>query len=257
MRISKNKFLQLKKYFVKKVAKKEEVFIIEGRKGVEEVLQSNYEIQGVYLLSDYIKDSKYQKILDLLKEQNIEWSTLYDRDAEQLSALTSSPGILAVVKRKNEMPDLQGPILVLDQINNPGNLGTILRTALWFGINNIILSEGSVSKYNAKVVRSSMGAFFHLNIIENVYLPKFLLKQKESGYVVLAADVNKSTVKLSELKNIIQEKTIYLFGNESHGLAENLEEFIDDYYMIKKIGKGESLNLAVSVGVVLSQLYLE
>lgn len=255
-KISKNKFNTLKQYAIRKIADKDGVFLVEGRKGVEEVLASEFEVVGVYLLAKYFHDERYYNIIDLAEEREVELASLGEIEANKLSQLITGPGILAVVKRKEEVKSMEGKILVLDQISDPGNLGTIIRTAIWFGVRNIVLSEGSVSQYNSKAIRSSMGAFFYVNIWEDVYLPKFFDAYKKDGYKILAADAHRSDMDLHELPSLYNDDIIYLFGNESHGLSEGLDRYVDNYYTIDKIGEGESLNLAVSVGIVLGFSFL-
>lgn len=257
MKISKNKFNQLKQYTVKKIADKEGVFLLEGKKGIEEALQSDYEVLGVYLLDKYFQDNYYSEIISLAQKENVELAALSDIEVDKLSQLVNSPGLLALVKRKTPLKELSGSILVLDRINDPGNLGTIMRTAAWFGVKNIILSEGSVNQYNSKVIRSSMGAFFNVNVWENVYLPKFLKEYKSNKYKVIAADAHKSDMDIKDFSKIKGAKVIYLFGSESHGLENSLHDFVDDYFTIEKLGTGESLNLAVSVGIMFGFRYLK
>jgi TrmH family RNA methyltransferase len=199
MHISKNKFLELKKFFVKKVAEKERVFLVEGLKNVKEALLSDYTIRSLFILEKYLQDDNYQEILDLAEDKNIEINWFGQREADHLSELSSSPGLLLVIERKKvELVD--GDILILDKINDPGNLGTIIRNAEWFGIKNIVLSENSVNKYNSKVVRSTMGAFFKVNILENVYLPKFL-KNFGSDKNIIFADVHEEGIRPRDLNS--------------------------------------------------------
>lgn len=252
MYISKNKFLELKKFFAKKVAEKEKIFLVEGIKNIKEALYSDYKIRSLFILEKYLQDENYQEILDLADERNIEINWFGQREADHLSELSSSPGLLLLIERKG-VDLVEGDILVLDKINDPGNLGTIIRNAEWFGIKNIVLSENSVNKYNSKVVRSTMGAFFKMNIIENVYLPKFL-KNLQNEKNIIFADVHEGGISPNNLNSKIDNKkdSVFLFGSESHGISSSLKEFADYYVQIEKYGEGESLNLAVSVGIILA-----
>ena len=252
MHISKKKFQELKKFFVKKVAEKEKIFLVEGIKNIKEALLSDYTIKSLFILDKYLQDDYYQEILDLADDREIEINWFCQQEADRLSELSSSPGLLLVIKRK-KCELLEGDILILDKINDPGNLGTIIRNAEWFGIKNIVLSENSVNKYNSKVVRSTMGAFFKVNIIENVYLLKFLKNIQEEKNIIFV-DVYENGISPSKLSSKIDKnkKTVFLFGSESHGISSSLKEFVDYYVQIEKYGEGESLNLAVSVGIVLA-----
>ena len=128
-------------------------------------------------------------------------------------------------------------------------MGTIIRTADWFGVNGIILSEDCVDPYNEKVVRSSMGSIFRIKIFQSKDVVNTLSKLKEKNkYNILGLVMKGDSVEKIDKKS----KRIFVFGSESHGIRENIEKIMDKKYTIQGKGKAESLNVGVSVGVVLS-----
>ncbi len=140
-------------------------------------------------------------------------------------------------------------MVYLDNVSDPGNAGTILRNCDWFGIKDVLMSEGSVELYNPKVVRSSMGSIFHLNIYEDVS-PAHLQELKGKGYRLICSDL--AGEDLFDFKP--PEKCIVVFSNEAHGPGNEIRERADHIVSIRKKGKAESLNVASASAVILSQL---
>jgi len=140
-------------------------------------------------------------------------------------------------------------ILLLDRVNDPGNLGTIIRTADWFGVNDIILSEESVDPYNEKVVRSTMGSIFRTHIYQSEYIVETVEFLKKNGYSIVTLDMEGRDIRDLPKKG----KQAFLFGSESHGISDTLRALADESYTISGNGNAESLNLAMSVGITLYQ----
>ena len=140
-------------------------------------------------------------------------------------------------------------IVLLDNISDPGNLGTIFRNCDWFGIKNILLSENIVDHTNPKVIRSSMGSIFHLNIFESV-TAELLKNLKQQNFEILCADL--------EGENIFtytnDKKKILILSSESHGPSREIEKMSDKKICIPKLGSAESLNVASASAVLLAQL---
>ncbi len=244
---------QIIKLQQKKYRKLNNEFIVEGEKGVEEAIKKNAEIVFIVVSKKYLKEKKAVNFLGKAKEKGIE---IYDCDESEIKKIKTTatfPGISAVVKYKNfELKDLTDgkPIFAFDKINDPGNLGTIIRTADWFGFNNILISEDSVDPYNDKCVRSTMGSIFGVKLYTNEGISKSINSLKKKGYKIISLDMKGDS--LDKIKPIA--KTVYLFGSESHGLDKRLEKFIDKSYTIKGKGEAESLNLAVSAGILMSKI---
>ena len=140
-----------------------------------------------------------------------------------------------------------GNWIYLDNVSDPGNIGTLLRTAAWFGINNIALSAKCVDPFNPKVVRSAMGAHFLLNIFGDVDLVEF----KNNKYCIIGADQNGSPVYGFNFDN---EKWVLVIGNEGHGISENSKEYIQHFISIPSKGSGNSLNAAVAGSILIHHL---
>ena len=143
---------------------------------------------------------------------------------------------------------IKDKIVILDGISDPGNLGTILRTANWFGINDVVLSEECVDQYNTKVIRSAMGSHFSMNIVKTDIL-KYIknLKSKDFQIVAAALDTKKS---IGSLK-IVSNKWALLLGSEAHGLSEKVSDLIDSKIRIPQFGIIDSLNVSVACGIFL------
>jgi RNA methyltransferase, TrmH family len=222
----------------------EDVFIAEGPKIVEEFLSSaNVEIQHLYATGRWIE--KNRKRIESVELTEVEPSEL-----ERISQLKTPNEVLAVVS-KFKLPatiDLKSRVtLALDTIQDPGNMGTIIRIADWFGVKNIICSNDCADSYSSKVVQSTMGSIARVNIIYTE-LESWLKKD---------TDVKKYAAALSgrPLRSFGKiEEGILIVGNESKGIHENILAMADEKITIQRIGKAESLNAAVSTGIILSHI---
>ena len=149
---------------------------------------------------------------------------------------------------KGDIKGMNQRIIILDNISDPGNLGTILRTANWFGVFNILLSEECVDPYNAKVIRSAMGAHFSMNIVVdkiNSHIKKF----QSENFKIIAADLD--TQDTIESLKIDTDKWALLLGSEAHGLSETVSKLVDCKVKIPQVGAIESLNVSVACGIFL------
>ncbi len=237
----------------KKYRKEFQEFVIEGVKGVTEALQSDTEVILLVIEGSQRDKKEFVELIALAEEHDVPVEFCGRNDVDKIKSTDTFPGVLAVVAQDEmtleDMTD--GPIIVLDKINDPGNLGTIIRTADWFGIKNIILSEDCVDVYNPKVVRSTMGSLFHVSIFKADHIDTTLRTLKdEHGYKINALDMKGDNI--SKLKS--NKNDIYLFGSESHGVRSELDELIDNRYTIPGSGEAESLNVAVAAGVLLAHL---
>ena len=237
--ISKSEFKYIQSLCHKKQRQEEGLFIAEGPKLLQELLQSNYSIEKIYATTNWIENNTVENID--IKEASI-------AELERMTRLQNANEVLAIVQQKeNILPTVNNTIsLVLDGIQDPGNLGTIIRIADWFGIQNILCSSNTVELYNAKVIQSTMGSFVRVNIwygditpiLQNTKLPIF------------GALLNGKNV----YQQIKIKKGFIVIGNEGKGIAENILPLISDAITIPKIGGAESLNAAVATGIILSHL---
>lgn len=164
---------------------------------------------------------------------------------DKISNFKNSQGILGVVRMKNPQEVLSNNVLYLDDVQDPGNVGTILRTALAFGFNDVILSNNSCSVYNEKVIQASQGAIFELNVLTS---DVFLLKElKEKGYKLVATSLQSS----SPLNHLNPEgKIILVLGNEAHGVSKEVLAIADEAVRID-IENIESLNVAIAGAITM------
>lgn len=241
MALSKNEIKLIKSLQIKKSRQSNRLFVVEGVKLVEELLQQKkFKIDGVFFTEDF--ESELPK--------NIHTFKISPTELERISGLVTPNKVLAVVKYPTEIvPDWSSEnfVLILDEIKDPGNLGTILRTADWFGINTVISSLTSVDLFNPKVIQASMGAVYRINFLQ-VNLEEKINELKQNGFSVLGADLNGKN--LYEYK--FSSKTALVMGSESHGISEKIAAILDDRITIPKVGETESLNVAMATGIILS-----
>ena len=230
----------------KKVRDTNGVFIAEGPKVIHEFLSSNiFTCKIICGLQDWITENE-----NLIQKNNPEnKEVIAEIELEKISQLQTPNKVLGVFYKKVD-PEIiiAGNIsLMLDDIRDPGNLGTIIRTADWFGIKNVICSNECVDFYNPKVVQSSMGSILRVNVMYT-QLEEFINNNR--GINMYAATL--SGMPLSSFTKI--KEGIILIGNESKGIKENLLSMVIEKITIPKHGEAESLNAAVACGIILSQI---
>jgi TrmH family RNA methyltransferase len=214
------------------------LFLVEGLKSVQELLHSNFEIDFLVGTEEF-----FQKNKDSIKD--IRYEILSEEELEKVSSLESNNSVLAVVKQKtNKDFNIENEIvIVLDEIKDPGNLGTIIRTADWYGIQKIVLSENSVDFYNPKVISGTMGSFARVQVLYTD-LNNFFEK---NTFPVFGAYLNGKNI--HEIK--FPSSGILLMGNESKGISAELEKFVTDKITIPKFGSAESLNVGIATAIIL------
>ncbi|MDD2655945.1 MAG: RNA methyltransferase [Patescibacteria group bacterium] len=243
----------LNKLKQKKFRKEEKEFVVEGIKGVMDALNSEMEVILVIVDGKLRDEKEFEKIILKAEKKNVQVAFCGRNDIDKIKNTETFPGCLAVIDQLEILADQldDGPIICLDAIKDPGNLGTIIRTADWFGFKNILLSEDTVDVYNPKTVRSTMGSIFHLKIAKTSNLLKTLEKlKKESEYKIYSLDLKGESHK----KMKYEEKVVYIFGSESQGIREGLEKIVDKSYNIAGQGQAESLNVAISAAIVMANL---
>ncbi|MGF2412892.1 MAG: TrmH family RNA methyltransferase [Ferruginibacter sp.] len=221
------------------------VFIAEGPKVVLELLETReFVCQQLFAVNEWLVENDKT----LKKYSGAEIFVLKDFELEKISLLTTANHVLAVFKKKTpaEPVNIKGKItLVLDTIQDPGNLGTIIRTADWFGIENIVCSPACADMYNPKVVQSTMGSLARVNIFYadlNVWL------KKNGSIKKYAAALHGKNI--SSLKAV--KEAIIIIGNEGKGISDTIMNAVDEKITIPKIGEAESLNAAVATGIILA-----
>lgn len=224
------KSLQIKKY-----RQQHQAFLVEGWKSVEELLESNYEIELLFV------SEKYQNSCNGV--------VLSSKEINDISSLSNNKDAVAVVKMPtNKIKIKQNqPIFIFDGIQDPGNLGTIVRTADWLGYSNIICSTDSVDFYNPKVISSTKGSF--LRVIP-LYIDLIEYLKENVGNKIVLADLGGTDYKKSNLDN----NSIIVFGGESLGVREDIRQNFKERITIPKRGEAESLNVAMSFGIIASSI---
>ena len=188
--ISKAEIKKIKSLHSKKGRELYNLILIEGKRLIEQVVNSQYSIDKVWMTEDF--QNKNLNINNVL--QNIDVNIISNNDIKKISSTKNSSGILGVIRMPiSDIKKIKDKVIILDGISDPGNLGTILRTANWFGIKNVVLSEECVDQYNTKVIRSAMGSHFSMNIVKTDIL-KYIknLKSKDFQIVAAALDTKKS-----------------------------------------------------------------
>lgn len=233
---SKKKFVNALKQ--KKFRQLHNSFVVEGVKMVEELLHANFEVTAIFGTPNWIAQN-----------QNIEAIEVSNKELQSISSLKTPHEVLAVAVQKPTLDsNFQDQlILALDTVQDPGNLGTIIRTADWFGIKSIVCSSNSVDLYNPKVIQASMGSLFRVNIIYTDLANFFSQHQDLTVYGALL-DGNNIYKEKIEPKN-----TVILMGNESKGISDDLLQFVTHPISIPKFGNAESLNVAVATAILCAE----
>lgn len=235
--LSKAKIKFIKSLQIKKYRKQEQSFIVEGAKSVHELLASDFELVTLLGTTDFLST-----IRQSLKCEVIEVSP---KELDGLGEFQTNETTLAIARQKTNTPIrvMEGEFaLVLDDIRDPGNLGTIIRTADWFGINKIVASSETADFYSSKVITSTMGSFTRAEIFYTD-LDDYLSKIKCKIFGAYLDGQNVHQIGFGNGGCIV-------IGNESKGISPSLEKYISDKITIPRYGKAESLNAAIATAVI-------
>ena len=236
--VSKSELKYIQSLSDKKVRLETGCFIAEGVKLVGEMIAAGYPLKAVYALDSW---ESPDATLEVIRIEAFE--------LEKMSMLQTPNQVLAVamMPQKKETLDLAGPLtIVLDGIQDPGNMGTIIRTADWFGITQIVASEDTVDVYNPKVIGATMGSFMRVSVTYK-NLADWMPTIKLPVYGALLEGENVFTIKTPQ-------KGLLVIGSEGKGIRENILDFITHPVTIPKIGEAESLNAGIAAGIIVAQL---
>ena len=239
LNISNNRIKEIKKLHLKKYREENRLFIVEGEKAAEEILNEKIEIVDIYAVENYKPKFKHNNI-----------KYISEQDMQKISTTSSACEILIVARQKNtQLKDVCGNnLILLDRISDPGNLGTIIRSASAFKIDGIILYGDSVELYSPKVIRSCAGNFFKVPIVNVKDISVF--KQNYSDYKLVSTALREDkTINFEQLRSI--GKKIIMFGSEADGLSDELLKIADYNVLINMSKNVESLNLSVSASIVM------
>ena len=236
--VSKNQIKLITSLQQKKYRKQEQLFFAEGVKVVQELLNSNFELQDLFTTKQ-----------DFLTVSKNKVHAISEAELKKISALTTPNTCLAVFKIPNAKEMIEkGLIVALDDVRDPGNLGTIIRLCDWFGIETLFCTDESVDIYNPKVVQATMGSISRVNVVYG-NLESFLSQTKLPVFGTFM-----------DGKNIYQEKLpkegVIIMGNEANGISPSVEKLVSERIAIPRFGNlqvTESLNVATATAIILSE----
>lgn len=239
--ISKAKQKWIRSLQLKKNRDEEYVFVVEGEKMVLEGLSCG--LSDLVLL---VVENEYIHIVPEQAKNNC--FSISHNDLSQLSSLKTPNKLIAVFKRREQQTDSTKKGIVLDGVQDPGNLGTILRIADWFGVSQIICSHETVDVNNPKVIQASMGAIYRVNVIYTD-LKNFLTNSEQPTYAALLDGTDFQNVSF-------EENALLIMGNEGKGINNELLPFINHRITIPKVGQAESLNVGTATAILAAKMML-
>ena len=238
--VSKNQKKLIKSLYQKKYRKQHGLFVAEGKKVIQELLQAKLELHALFTTEDGIFEVNDQKKYLISHEE-----------LKQISFLTTPQVALAVfVIPEVRQMELEGVVLVLDDVRDPGNLGTIIRLCDWFGVKELVCSNQTVDCYNPKVVQATMGSITRVNIVYQD-IEAFLFQQKPTIPIYGTFMEGDNIYDAS-----LPKKGVIVMGNEANGISTPVEKIVDKRITIPQFGLGqktESLNVATATAIILSE----
>jgi len=236
MSLSKNHIKLITSLSQKKYRQKHKLFVVEGVKVVQEFLNSSYELEIVFSTdTDFSSTNKFIEVTD--------------QELKKISSLKNPNKVLAIFKTPNQInPITGGLILALDSINDPGNLGTIIRLCDWFGIEQLVCSNETVDCFNSKVVQASMGSLTRV-AVSYLDLKKYL---QNASVPIFVADMDG----LDVYKTKLPDSAVLVLGNEANGISDDIKQLVTTKISIPRYGafqQTESLNVATASAILLSE----
>ena len=239
----------IKKLKDKKYRDESNEYIIEGVKLIEEAVKENAKIKKIIVCED---TTRTYEIPTHIMYEIAKYECVYvtDKIFASITQVTNPQGIMAIIEKGDvdtQIDYTQDIIVALDDVQDPGNLGTILRTVDSIGLNQIIVSKGTADAFNSKVVRSTMGAIFRVKIIEVENLEQAIKDMRRHHFKLMVTSLQTE----NSIYDIQFNKKIIVIGNESNGVSREIQEMADEKAKIPMLGKTESLNASVAAGVVM------
>lgn len=224
-------------------------YVVEGVKLVEEAVKENAKIKQIIVCEDTTRTYEIPTHI-MLEIAKYECISVSDKIFNIITQVANPQGIMAIIEKNAQNAKIdytQDIIVVLDDVQDPGNLGTILRTVDSIGLNQIIVSKGTADAFNSKVVRSTMGAIFRIKIIEVENLAQAIKEMRKHHFKLMVTSL--------QTKNSIYDidfyKKIIVIGNEANGVSKEIQDMADEKAKIPMLGRTESLNASVAAGVVM------
>lgn len=226
-------------------------FVVEGKKILEEAVAAKFGIRQLLVTEKFLHGQR--EWLDQLGAKKWPVTVIAEHSAQRLSDAVSHPGIFGVINLPSvdfEQFFQATKIVALENIRDPGNLGTMIRTADWYGVKHILLSGDSADIYNQKVLRASMGSVFHLHIYTSDQFLSDLSKLKVAGFEILVTRPEEG----APVAATSDSKVCFVFGNESTGTTAQVDQLANKFYAVPRLGSAESLNVGVSFGIILDRV---
>ena len=239
----------IKKLKDKKHRDESNEYIIEGVKLIEEAVKEKAKIKKIIVCED---TTRTYEIPTHIMYEIAKYECVYvtNKVFASITQVTNPQGIMAIIEKGDtnvQIDYTQDIIVALDDVQDPGNLGTILRTVDSIGLNQIIVSKGTADAFNSKVVRSTMGAIFRVKIIEVENLPQSIKEMRKHHFKLMVTSLQTE----NSIYDIKFNKKIIVIGNEANGVSKEIQEMADEKAKIPMLGKTESLNASVAAGVVM------
>ena len=244
----------LKSLHNKKYRYLEGKILLEGYRLIQQALMAEADIKKVWVTANYSKSILGKELTQNLIERKILIETSSEKSIERVCESQNNQGVIAMmhIPKYEPLQNIPRHSLYLDDISDPGNMGTLIRTAAWFGIESIFLSPGCVDPLNSKVLRSGMGAHFHLQRLMTISPDELFEKYKNSGYAIMGADMRGDP--LQKLQIDLDKGWLLILGSEAYGMNDALQSYITHNVSIPGFGGMESLNVAVAGGILLHSL---
>ena len=242
--ITKNTIKLVQSLKQQKFRKQQQLFVVEGRKMVNELMESRFKTEMLFATEGYLADNPTSSVsLEIVTEMQM----------QQMSGQDTAPGILAVahIPQQARINGNASLVLALDGIANPGNMGTIIRTAEWFGITDIVCSLDCVELWNPKVIQATMGSVFRTNVAYSD-LSKYLMEERENGKAIFGALLDGENLFTFQGK----AEGIIVIGSESHGIRPDVLPYITHPVTIPRVGasKTESLNASIAAAIIMAEM---
>ena len=224
-------------------------YVVEGVKLVEEAVKENAKIKQIIVCEDTTRTYEIPTHI-MLEIARYECISVSDKIFNIITQVTNPQGIMAIIEKNAQDAQIdysQDIIVVLDDVQDPGNLGTILRTLDSIGLNQIIVSKGTADAFNSKVVRSTMGAIFRIKIIEVENLAQEIKEMRKHHFKLMVTSLQTK----NSIYDIDFNKKIIVIGNEANGVSKEIQDMADEKAKIPMLGRTESLNASVAAGVVM------
>ncbi|OTN77008.1 hypothetical protein A5886_002088 [Enterococcus sp. 8G7_MSG3316] len=234
---------ETKKLSQKKYRQQNQQYLIDGWHLVQEAIKAKADIQTIF-----VTPHGYEEYRERLDTVNAAIYLITDEIAAYLSELPTPQGIFAVVAKNDQLPkQLKGNWLILDNVQDPGNVGTMIRTADAAGFAGVFLGTGTADLYSTKVLRSMQGSNFHLPIVEGA-IPDFIAALRAEEVMIYGTELNKDALAYTDIKHY---PAAFILGNEGQGVQKELLALTDHNVYIPIYGEAESLNVAIAAGILM------